>query len=101
MGNGTPSDSGEGHRPSCEHRSARNVSGYCIQRAEIAGCKYLCAPLRRPNFLTSALRFLVVFGSMDLTKERRNGGGRGKRKGLVRPSSTWARPRMRRTILAP
>jgi hypothetical protein len=52
------------------------------QRTEIAGSKYLCAPLRRLDFLTSALSFLVVVRSMDLTRERRNGGGRGKEKAL-------------------
>ena len=48
------------------------------QRTEIAGSKYLYAPLRRLDFLTSALRFLVVLRSMDLTRVRRNGGGRRK-----------------------
>jgi hypothetical protein len=46
--------------------------------AKIAGSKYLYAVLRRLDFLTSTLRLLVVFRSMDLTMERRNGGGRGK-----------------------
>jgi hypothetical protein len=54
-----------------------------IQRAEIAGSKYLCAPLRQPDFLTSALRLLVVFRSTDLTRERLNGGERrGKERAL-------------------
>src|SRR6266849_6129829 len=73
---------GEGHRPPCELRSAGKYWDIGVQRAEIASSKFLCAPLRRPDFLTSALRFLVVFRSMDLTRERRNGGRRGKQKAL-------------------
>src|SRR6266851_3857157 len=61
---------------------ARNVLGHCVQRAEIASSKYLCAPLRRPDVLTFALRFLFVFRSIDLTREPRNGGRRGKEKAL-------------------
>jgi hypothetical protein len=44
------------------HRGRRRSAGKCwdigVQRAEITSGKYLCAPLRRPDFLTFALRFL-------------------------------------------
>ena len=52
-----------------------------ILATEIAGNKYIYAPLRRLDFLASAPCLLVVSRPMDLMRERRNGGGSEERKG--------------------
>src|SRR6266851_8692068 len=88
---------GEGHRPPCELRSAGKYWDIDVQRAEIASSKFLCAPLRRPDFLTSALRFLVVFRSMDLTREASEWRPKRKTKGIVWPTTTDRAPVSRLT----
>ena len=52
------------------------------EQAETAGSKYFHAALRGLDFLTSVLCLLVVLRSMELTRERRNAGGRGKEEAL-------------------
>jgi hypothetical protein len=56
---------------------------------QTAGRKYLYAPLQRLDFLASVLHLLVVFCSMDLTREWR---WTRNEKSLVPPMTSVARP---------
>jgi hypothetical protein len=56
---------------------------------QTAGCKYLYAPPRRLDFLASVLHLLVVFRSMDLTREWR---WTRNEKSLVPPMTSVAWP---------
>src|ERR1700704_2165909 len=56
---------------------------------QTAGRKYLYAPLRRLDFLASVLHLLVVFRSMDLTREWR---WTRNEKSLVPPMTSVAWP---------
>jgi hypothetical protein len=56
---------------------------------ETAGRKYLYAPLRRLDFLTSVLRLLVIYRSMDLMRDWR---WTRNEKSLARPMTTDLAP---------
>jgi hypothetical protein len=63
-------------------------------KRQTAGRKYLYAPLRGLDFLTSVLRLLVVYRSMDLMREWRRARNE---KSLVAPMTTELAPVSRLT----
>jgi hypothetical protein len=80
-----------GHNSFGQPRALRHIG----DARQAAGHKFFYAPLRRLDFLTSILRLLVVFRSMELTREWR---WTRNEKSLVPPMTTDLAPVGRLTL---